>query len=323
MNKYLAMFFDNYGLYEIHQKRSKQAHFRCNLSNPLPLDELGTVFSDFQIPQITFKKQRQHNNYIVGRYSYKSDIQSNFTCNNYAIGQYYLNEEPSNTNIVILHGWRMTQPKRVEKIFLPKFLKQGYNIYFPTLPFHNERTPQGSFNGELMISSDIDRTLLSTRQIVLELRALINYLKTKENSKVVLIGLSLGGQITNLMGVIENQIDLLISIFYANNLALSVWDTIPGKFIKKDFEDHNFTYEQLQRYWAIIEPSNFKPVVPRDKILLFSALYDQYIDRKDSDRLWENWERPARILYPCGHSGIVFNRGKLAKDISLFIRNNI
>ncbi len=60
-------------------------------------------------------------------------------------------------------------------------------------------------------------------------------------------------------------------------MAYSVWNTIPGKFIKQDFMGNDFTYEQLKKCWAIIEPSLFKPKISQDRILLFSGLYDQYV----------------------------------------------
>ncbi len=50
---------------------------------------------------------------------------------------------------------------------------------------------------------------------------------------LILIGISLGGFITNLTSLVEEEIDVLASIFYANRLSYSIWNTIPGKFIRR------------------------------------------------------------------------------------------
>ena len=56
-------------------------------------------------------------------------------------------------------------------------------------------------------------------------------------------------------------------------------------------------------------------------MLLMFALYDKYISLDDSDKLWEVWQKPSRILYPCGHSGIVFLRKKIAMETLRFIQS--
>lgn len=110
---------------------------------------------------------------------------------------------------------------------------------------------------------------------------------------------------------------------YANSLAFSIWKSIPGKYIKRDFEAHSFTYEELKKYWGIIEPSNYKPVIQKKNILMISGIHDKYVLNEDTDYLWEIWDKPNRLLYPCGHSGIVFCRDKIRKDSIEFMRKRI
>ena len=51
----------------------------------------------------------------------------------------------------------------------------------------------------------------------------------------------------------------------------------------------------------------------KDNILLISAKHDQYVHMEDTSYLWESWEKPTRLVYNCGHSGIVLNRKELVK----------
>jgi hypothetical protein len=60
-------------------------------------------------------------------------------------------------------------------------------------------------------------------------------------------------------------------VTYANSIPFCVWKSSPGKYLKQDFETHGYIYEKLNEYWAIMVPSNFKPVIPKEKIMLMSG----------------------------------------------------
>ena len=77
-----------------------------------------------------------------------------------------------------------------------------------------------------MISADIDRTNQSIKQAIVDLRVLIQWIKQNKKGSVILVGISLDGFITNLATTLESEIDALVSIFYANRLSYSIWNTI-------------------------------------------------------------------------------------------------
>ncbi|RCX20841.1 hypothetical protein DFR58_10143 [Anaerobacterium chartisolvens] len=319
MNKILADFIDKYALYMLHRKRSSFWQFKNSIEETEYFD---VFYSSPDLPDIKFQEKDQLNGYSMGRYSFKSQMSTVDICNINSSGLYYRSNEGKNSvNVICINGWRSSSHKKLQSIYLKEFMKLNYNIYFVTLPYHMERNSSHAlYDGEFMISADIDRTLLAIKQAVLDTRALIRWIKDK-NGEVILIGLSLGGLISNLIGVTERKVDKLVSIFYANNLSYTIWDTIPGRYIKADFEKHGFTYEELKRKWQIINPSNFTPVIRKDNILLLTAIYDKYVHKKDSDILWEAWGRPQRVLMNCGHSGIVLCRENIRNSSVSFIRD--
>ena len=319
LNKLLSQIIDNYALYRLHKDRSQISHYKSTL--PIPVDEVNEFYAEPKLPILQLNYTLQQKNYMMGYYKYESEVQDNGINNRFSIGTFYQNlKNDKSINIILVHGWRMENIERLNNLYLKDFLKLGYNVYHFTLPYHFERNSNDSlYNGELMISADIDRTLISIKQAVSDLRALICWLKENGSGKVILIGISLGGFITNLTSVIDKKIDALISVMYANSLAYSVWHTVPGKYIKEDFMANDFTYDKLKQHWALITPSLFKPQIPKDKILLFSGLYDKYVVKEDTDLLWESWERPKRIIYDCGHAGIVLYKKTIAKDTVSFI----
>jgi hypothetical protein len=314
-------FFDYVGLRELHKNKSIKSHFSSEFYK-FYIEDLNKFYIAPKVPDIELEQYAQEKNYSIGNFRYRSEIKNNIS-NNYASGKYYLNKSPAdeNVNCIILHGWRMDNLDIIYNMFNNNFIKEGFNIYYYTSPYHFEREPKESmFNGELMVGSNIERTILSIKQAVSDVRALIYWLRTQNRCKIVLIGVSLGGLISNLVGVVENKMDALISLIYANSLAHSVFFTCPGKYIKQDYKNNNFTYEELKECWRIIEPSNFMPLIPKEKILLMSGVYDKYVHIEDTSALWEAWGEPKRLLYKCGHSGLILKRKTIYKEVISFIK---
>lgn len=322
MNKYLSYLGDYYALWNMHRKKSKECQFHCDSDQPLSVDKLNTYYLSPQIPNILFTKTGENSKYEIGKFHYPSEVDNN-PCNINVIGDYYKNKQGSSANVIIVHGWRTDTLKITSDIFFNKFFDKGYNVFMIYLPFHFERNISECYNGEYMMTANVDRTLLSIKQAVSDIRALIGYLKQNQSNKTYLAGVSLGGFITNMVSVVEKRFDGLISVFPANSIAYIVWNTLTGIYVKKDFTTHDFSYEQLEKYWAIMKPGNFRPRIDKDNILLITAKYDQYIPHSDSDALWQAWGKPKRLLYKCGHSGLVLLKEKIGLDTVGFIDNLI
>jgi dienelactone hydrolase len=313
---------DRAALKNLHRNRSKKSHFRCEEA-PLTLEEetISSFYPLPQIPNVQFNQTSNVGNYSHGKYQFPSGIQSDYEVNDTANGLYYT-KAAAKVTCVLVHGWRMDNLERITSIYLQDFMKLGFNIYLPKLPYHSEREPvESQYCGELMISTDVDRTLQAIRQSVLDLRALIGWLKSV-GQKVILIGVSLGGLMTNLTAAMEEHIDLLISVFHPTSLSYLVWNSIPGMYLKQDFMKHGFTYERLIEHWSILDPSFFSPKISKERILLFSGLHDQYVPFEDSSKLWEPWDKPKRIIYSCGHAALVLSKNRIRTDTLEFIRNS-
>lgn len=321
MNKIVSNMIDRFVLYQLHKEKSLNSLFRTEELQIQKTEDYLSFYKQPYKPEVNLIQKEIIKNYAMGKYFFESQIKDNGKNNDNVIGIYRRNVDCEDAkNVIFVHGWRMNSINRIDAIYLERFIKLGFNMYYFTMPYHFERNSTDSlYSGELMISADVNRTLRSVQQAVSDLRALIKWIKNTSRGKIILIGVSLGGFLTNLTGVLESDIDVLISVFYANSLAHSVWNTIPGKYIKHDFEINSFTYGDLKDYWKIITPSSFKPVIPLENIILFSAIYDKYIDINDANNLWKEWGNPKRILYKSGHAGIALMKDRIADDSLKFI----
>ena len=323
--KIISDIADSYGLYTLHKKYSKK-----DLFNYVE-EDVTTLNSDFSkfykkptLPEVYYEKNKIEKSYEIGIIKFLSEVENGNSNKNTLFHYRKSLVTDNNINIIFVHGWRADNLDRLGKVFLDSFMERNYNIYNYVLPFHMERSPDTSlYSGEYFVSADVSRTLKSEQQAVSDIRALIRYVKAEERGKVIIIGLSLGGITTNLLSEVEENIDVLISLFYANELSYTIFETEAGKLIKKDFVKNNFDYSLLKKSWAVINPSLRKPVIDLNKILLVSGKYDKYVINKDTDTLWKNWGKPKRYMYSCGHSGIVLNKNKIKKDVLEFIDKRV
>lgn len=319
-----SKFIDLYALHNLHKRKSAISLYATPI---LPIDKLEREsFYTSSIVPISIEMNQQQDHYLVGTFQFDSLIKTAFSLNNRIKGEIYLHDKESeNTpNIIFVHGWRMNSYDKLKSIFLKETTRLGWNMYFPPLPYHMERTPTESlYNGEFMISANMDRTLEAAQQSVIDLRSMIQWIKLNKPGPVFIVGVSLGGWITNLLATLETQIDGIVSIYYANRLSYSIWNTIPGKFIREDLELHGVSYEELIQHWDITDPSKALPKVKKENILLISGRKDQYISLEDADYLWNSWNRPRRLVYNNGHSGIVLNQKKICRDTLMFIQERV
>ncbi|KSU86243.1 MULTISPECIES: alpha/beta hydrolase [Priestia] len=222
----LSKLIDYYALYDLHKDRSKENQYHIDFDHaPTNIDR--DVF--FEVPSsladIDLNITSKENGYSIGEFGFESLRPSGDHPNDYVRGESFLNEVGNKPNVIFVHGWRMKGFDRVKKIFHDSIMNNlGWNMYYYTLPYHLERQPEASlYSGEFMVSANINRTVESTRQAIVDLRALIQWMKNNKQGPVIIIGVSLGGFISNLVATLESEIDALVSIFYSNRLSYSLF----------------------------------------------------------------------------------------------------
>ncbi|TMV46257.1 abhydrolase domain-containing 18 [Paenibacillus mesophilus] len=325
MKSIISKAIDRFALHILHKTRSK--HFQYS-APPAAMSESmeKEIFYNADGPSnVIFDFHRFKDGYHTGTFSYRSLLATDDPLNDISAGEVLINHNEAAPNVIFVHGWRMSSFDRIKSMFQKQLMDDlGWNPYYFTLPYHVQRKPDLSlYSGEYMVSADIGRTIQAVRQAVIDLRTLIGWIKANKKGPVIVIGVSLGGFLTNLTALVEPRIDAMVSIFYANRLSYSIWNTIPGKYIRTDLEHHGVNYGDLVRYWKITEPSQSVPVLQKDRILLISAKNDLYVHIEDADYLWEAWDRPARHVYNCGHAGIVLHGKAIARDALSFVQQKI
>jgi hypothetical protein len=137
LNKYLAEVIDYCGLFQLHRKKSLQSHYYKSRKTPPAPGDITCFYAEPSLPEINFSNVVQQGNYQMGRFLFKSEIQTEYESNNLASGISCRNQKKGQKNSVILvHGWRTSNLDRAKNMFLDRLMGLGCDIYFIALPYH-------------------------------------------------------------------------------------------------------------------------------------------------------------------------------------------
>jgi len=155
-------------------------------------------------------------------------------------------------SVILLHGWGRSNLWKEKKIAIG-LARNHINCFILKLPYHFERTPEGTWSGEYAITGDILRTVEGTRQLVIEVRTVSSWLRRQQVEKVVISGISLGGMMAHLAMAAE-AFDAGITILAGGNNAGIIWEGIATRSVKDDLINAGFTREQTSHIYQIINP---------------------------------------------------------------------
>ncbi len=221
--------------------------------------------------------------------------------------------------LILLHGYEMHSFEPL-KWFAEEIARAGVDIYYLTLPYHMRRRPHGTWSGMYAMSADLERTIQSFRQGVLDLRSMITYLKVVKGQKVAIAGLSLGAFTSCMAATVDERPDALISLLGGYSLADVIWAGFSFRLIRSELKAKGITQADLEDWWRVMAPGNWKPRIDRERILLVAGEHDPIITPRNATRLFRAWNEPPMLWYPCGHASVAFYARQIGTQISEFLK---
>jgi len=257
-------------------------------------------------PEIEIKQIHTKGGIRVGRFSFKSEIESGFPENDVVSGRIF--EARKNIHgenapcAIVIHGWREHGAFTFYSYLLGWTLARlGVNCICLNLPYHGPRAPRGTADGDLMLSGDMEQTVLAFRQAVCDVRSLITWTRANFSGPVGLVGFSLGGFITFITSCVDERISFAIPVIAAGDLTTGIEKSFVAKTIIRDLKSSGLTREQVAANWRIIMPVNFTPKLPPERIKIIAGRYDLLIPANKVEEIRERWNRPSITWFPGGH----------------------
>ncbi len=253
------------------------------------------------------------------RFTFTSPFVSPYAENNTVHGLANLRPEgTARAALIIVHGHAMDNFTIFERYARPA-VKNGLDVYYISLPYHMQRAPRGTWSGQYSLNSNIEGTAQAFRQGVMDVRSLISWIEENRRTPVVLLGVSLGAFTSSMVAVVDDRPRTVISILGGGSLAQLIWDGYQLNRSKHQLEARGVTYEQLERYWALLSPANWQPKIARDRILLMAGEFDPIVTPENVNRLWRTWDHPAVHWYPAGHASITIYNRQVRSEIFRFL----
>lgn len=206
----------------------------------------------------------------------------------------------------------------VERLMWPIqfFRRQGIGTALFALPFHGPRTRV--FPPEWP-GQDLRMVIEGFRQAVWDLRIAIHALRQKGVERVGVIGMSLGGFTTSLLGTVESDIDFLIPYVPIGSISdfMEEKDLVPKAGDRQ--EEMRLAF---RKHMNVISPLSRPSVLPPERVTVISGELDQLASVEQGARLAEHF-RCRHVVFRGAHLVQTGRAGAFADTFREFRRNGV
>lgn len=237
--------------------------------------------------------------------SFESTVVSPYPENNIVRCRYFPAKNHRRRAVVVLPQWNANEHSHAS---LCRLLSRiGISALRLTLPYHEQRNPNGGPRADFLVSANIGRTIQGIRQAVVDARNAADWLIERGYESIGILGSSVGSCISFLAFVHDPRFRAGVFNHVSSYFGDVVWKGISTRHVREGIEG-TLTREELREAWSLISPNTYvqrlRDLEPR-KYLLISARYDRTFPPDLSRLLLEEhhrWGLPYdRALIPCGH----------------------
>lgn len=184
----------------------------------------------------------------------------------------------------------------------------GFSSVRLSLPYHDNRMPDGHKVAYDMVSSNIGLTIHSMRQSVLETLLLVDWLENVGHERIGIMGSSIGSCTAFLAASHDPRLNAVVNNLMSSYFGEVVWTGVSTGHIRKGLEGH-LSLDEIRDLWMLNSPINFVNKVPLYnpglKNLVISAKYDTTYLPYLTDLIMEEYGRfdidCRHVTLPCGH----------------------
>jgi hypothetical protein len=225
--------------------------------------------------------------------------------------------KPSKTILLFIPGWGRSS-QSFEEQMAERLLKMGVDVGLLTKPFHQARTPSGSYSGEYFISANVFWTIANFRQLVAEIRLLIQYMRAHYDH-IGLLGMSSGGFQAGLAANCEN-VDFLFSLITGCHLGSITWNGRLTQYVRRDLERRGVNEQDLTKAWSITDQAVLGHNCRARYRKHYISLFDTVVPTEYQIKLWEVYGKSDRRDLRSSHYSVYFLLNSVVDDIGTFIK---
>ena len=239
----------------------------------------------------------------LGEFHFRSAFESQWESNNTVRGRLYPagDDWRAKPSVILIHGYNAdTAYLRAMPGWAERLTWRGINGILLELPFHLQRRPRGRDAIRDFLSADLLSVAQATHQSMLDLRALIRWLKREGAPSVGLWGNSLGGWLEGLLVSHTDEADCAAFLTPVSRMDRALVEIDFAAQVRGSVESSGFNVNRLslERFRSCLRPEQMLFQVGRD---------DVFIPLETMFELAETWGGPEVRIYPNGHISILFS----------------
>ncbi|MCB9678949.1 MAG: alpha/beta hydrolase [Alphaproteobacteria bacterium] len=243
--------------------------------------------------------------------------------NRVARARYWQHRNGPRPTLVAVHGFAAEAYVVNEWFFnIPWIYGMGCDVLLVTMPFHGKRQSRLSpFSGHGFFSQGLGWTNEAFAQAVHDIRIFVRYLLEKRGVPAVgVAGVSLGGHTSALLASVEDRLSFSVPNVPVASLVDLVLQWQPmGTAARGLLKATGITIPELRRLAAVSCPLTWKPVLPKENLMIIGGAGDRLAPPKHSRLLWEHWDRPRIHWFPGSHL-LHLDRGAYLWQLARFLR---
>jgi dienelactone hydrolase len=247
--------------------------------------------------------------YTVSKLRFPSPIETPDIENNVVHAEYF---EPrgfgrKRPGVVVLHILGADFP--LSRYMAARMADRGVAALFVKLPYYGERQPQSRGPAtKRFLSTDIERTMSSMRQAVLDVRRAIYWLSTRsliDRGRLGVAGISLGGIVSALAAAVEPAVSEGAFLLAGGDLSTILWTMPESAPYRAAWVESGHTKNDLKALTDPFDPLTYANRLVGKRLLLIAGNVDEVVPPSSTLLLWEAAGRPVIRWYDCGHYSAV------------------
>jgi dienelactone hydrolase len=183
---------------------------------------------------------------------------------------------------------------------------RGVAALFVKLPYYGERRPPGG--QKRFLSTDIERSLLSMRQGICDVRRACTWLASRpeiDRTKLGVTGVSLGGIVAALAAAVDPTLNRGAFVLAGGDLATILWEMPESAKYRRLWIESGRTFADLKTLTDPFDPLTYASRLVGKRTLMIAGNVDEVIPPASVRSLWKAAGRPSIRWYDCGHYSAV------------------
>jgi pimeloyl-ACP methyl ester carboxylesterase len=250
-------------------------------------------------------------------FKFTSSIITHYPENNIVAGKFHRagKDWRGKPVIILVHGWNGENAYFYLFPFLAKRLAaRGINTAMLELPFHAHRRPRPPAAMRNFISSNLEATLLATRQSLADIRALQAWFAAQGCIRSGLWGFSLGAWLAGLIGCTSDSTELLVLTTPVCRMDQAIQQLPFCAPIREGVAHNSISLNglSLESRRLRLRPEN---------ALLVASRYDVFAPIETVEDLWRIWGEPTLWRVPHGHISVLFSLPVMQRTIRWIVQH--